>query len=96
VILPPSTPDRKGLIAIDYALVADKDTELGILILYDDRRTTRQTDYVEFYDFFGDLVMVSWIDRFGICQTAMDRGLLDRDNPAIERQLVLVTGGIAA
>jgi hypothetical protein len=96
VILPPSTPDRKQLVAVDYAVVADEELEFGIVVVYDDRRTNRQTDYIEFYDFFGDLVMVSWIDRFGICQTAIDRGLLDREDPTIERQLVLVTGGIAA
>jgi hypothetical protein len=36
---------------------------------------------------------MSWIDRFGICQVAIDRGLLDEENPHIERIMVSIAAG---
>lgn len=47
------------------------------------------------HDVTGDLLLVSWIDRFGICQVAMDRGLLDEEHPGIDGVLVMMTGGMA-
>ena len=55
----------------------------GVLIYYDDLRTKWDVDYIEFYDLEGNLLLVSWIDRFGACQVGMDRGLLDPDPPAL-------------
>ena len=45
-------------------------------------------DYIELYDAEGDLLVVTWIDRFGACQVAMDRVLLDLEDPSIDGVLV--------
>ena len=58
------------------------------MIYYDDIRTKWDIDYIELYDLEGRLLLVSWVDRFGVCQVAMDRGLLDADNPKVEGVLV--------
>jgi hypothetical protein len=48
--------------------------------VYDDSTTQRSADYLELYNNAGNLVALSWFDRFGIERMAVDRGLLeDRD-----------------
>ena len=47
-------------------------------------------DYIELYDLEGDLLLVSWIDGFGACQLAMDRGLLNADEPRVDGTLVMI------
>lgn len=97
VLLPLPAAQKSRLTVIDTVMVIDEDENevAGILVLYDDVRTKREIDYVELYNVIGNLLVVSWIDRFGICQTAMDRGLLDKEEPTIEGVLVSVTGGAA-
>lgn len=97
VLLPLPAAEKSRLTVIDTVMVMDEDedTVAGILVFYDDIRTKREIDYVELYDVIGNLLVVSWIDRFGICQTAMDRGLLDKEAPTIEGVLVSVTEGTA-
>ena len=55
------------------------------MIFYDDPRTKLELDYLEVYDIGGDLLLVSWIDRFGVCQVAIDRALLGRGDPIPRR-----------
>jgi len=94
ILLPPSVPDKRQLALIDFSVVADDDGDIGILLSYDDLRTKREVDYLELYDVLGDLLAVGWIDRFGICRVAMDRGLLlDEGDPDVERILVQVPAG---
>jgi hypothetical protein len=97
VLLPLPAAQKSRLTVIDTVMVIDEDENevAGILVLYDDVRTKREIDYVELYNVIGNLLVVSWIDRFGICQTAMDRGLLDKEEPTIEGVLVSITGGAA-
>lgn len=96
ILLPPSAPDRSRLALIDFSVIVDEDGEIGILLVYDDPRTKREVDYLELYSMLGDLLSASWIDRFGICRVAMDRGLLNKDDPYLERVFVLVpTAGIS-
>jgi hypothetical protein len=97
VLLPLPAAEKSRLTVIDTVMVMDEDENAvaGILVLYDDIRTKREIDYVELYNVIGNLLVVSWIDRFGICQTAMDRGLLDKEEPTIEGVLVSVTKGTA-
>jgi hypothetical protein len=90
--LPPSIPDRNRMVVIDYTMFVENSGAAGILIFYDDGRTQREVDYIESYDLEGNLLLVSWIDRFGVCQVAMDRGLLDTEEPEIARTLVLIGG----
>jgi hypothetical protein len=89
--------EKSRLTVIDTVMVMDDDEDAvaGILVLYDDVRTKRDVDYVELYNVIGNLLVVSWIDHFGICQTAMDRGLLDKEEPTVEGVLVSVTEGTA-
>ena len=93
VLLPEETPDRNQLALTDYAMVAEEGGGVGVMIFYDDPRTKRELDYIEVYDIGGDLLVVSWIDRFGVCQVAIDRALMNKDHPTIDGVLVLITGG---
>jgi len=92
-LLPSSTPDRSRLAVTGYAVVNDEG-EFSIVVLYDDPRTEREVDYLEVYDRPGDLLLVMWIDRFGIFQAAVDRGLLDEEEPCVDGVLVIITEGI--
>jgi len=95
VVLPASVPDKSQLVVADYEPVLDEDTGIGILVFYDDQRTKFEVDYIELYDVTGNLLLLTWIDRFGIRQVAMDRGLLNEDHPGIDGVLVMMTDGIA-
>ena len=48
--------------------------------VYDDVTTKRPADYWELYGSTGDLVAISWFDRFGIQRLAVDQGLLDESD----------------
>ena len=48
--------------------------------VYDDVTTKRTADYWELYGSTGDLVAISWFDRFGIQRLAVDQGLLDESD----------------
>jgi hypothetical protein len=93
VVLPASVADKSQLVVADYEPVLDEDRGIGILVFYDDPRTKLEVDYIELYDIAGNLLLVSWIDRFGICQVAMDRGLLDEKHPNVAGVLVIMTTG---
>ena len=45
--------------------------------VYDDVTTERPADYWELYDREGNLLALSWFDRFGIKRTAVDRGIVE-------------------
>jgi len=51
---------------------------------------------MELYDGAGSLLLVSWVDRFGIRRTAMDRGLLQEEASRLEGVLVLLQEGTPA
>jgi hypothetical protein len=95
ILLPQGAPDRGQLVLTQYGMVEEERGGVGIMIFYDDPRTKLELDYIELYDVRGDLLLVSWIDRFGVCQFAIDRALLNRDEPAVDGILVLITGGTA-
>jgi len=60
--------------------------------VYDDVTTERTADYWELYDKRGDLLAVSWFDRFGIQRTAVDRGIVEKGNE-LEGIFVVVLDG---
>ncbi len=94
VMLPPSTPDRNRMTVVQtLAFLEEELGAAGVLVFYDDTRTKWKIDYIELYDLDGDLLVIAWIDRFGACQVAMDRGLLDSDDPSIDGILVTVAVG---
>jgi hypothetical protein len=93
VLLPHGTPDRGQLALTDYAMLAEEGGGVGVIIFYDDPRTKLELDYIELYDTSGDLLLVSWIDRFGVCQVAIDRALLAKKPQSLDGVLVLITSG---
>jgi hypothetical protein len=93
VVLPASTPDRSRMAVVQTLTFLEEELGAGMLVFYDDARTKRQIDYIELYDLEGDLLVVSWIDRLGTCQVAMDRGLLDPDDPSVDGVLITVAVG---
>jgi hypothetical protein len=52
---------------------------VGVLAgyVYKDVSTQRAVDYWELYDDAGDLLAVTWFDKFGIQRTAVDRGIVE-------------------
>ena len=74
-------------------LVANGET-VGAIAVYDDPATQRPADYLEVFDSGGTLVVVSWIDRFGIERLVVDRALVD-GGQELEGVFVLVVNGEA-
>lgn len=64
-----------NLLALSPVVVDGRN--IGTLALYDDSSTPRPEDYLELYDSDGELVAVSWFDRFGIQRVAVDRALIE-------------------
>ena len=93
VMLPPSAPDRSRMAVVQTLTFLEGDLGSGVLVFYDDNRSKWKFDYIELYDIEGDLLVITWIDRFGACQVAMDRGLLNPDDPSIDGILVTVAPG---
>jgi hypothetical protein len=93
VLLPYGTPDKSQLVVTDHVMVEEEGGGVGIMIFYDDPRTKLEIDYLELYGISGDLLLVSWIDRFGVCQVAIDRALLTAEPKTVDGVLVLITGG---
>ena len=93
VLLPPSAPDTGQLIPVSFLPIASETEIVAGLVVYDDPRTKRPVDYLELYDASGALLLISWVDRFGIHRTAMDRGLLLKDDSKLEGVLVLLPEG---
>jgi hypothetical protein len=65
---------------------------VGQFTVYDDPTTERSVDYWELYDNDGDLVAISWFDRFGIERLAIDRGLVD-EGDKLEGAFVVFSDG---
>lgn len=93
VLLPSSAPDRERLIPISHLTIGSKNDTAGFLVLYDDPQTDRTPDYVELYDLAGHLLVIHWVDEFGIHRIAVDKGLLDKDSPEPVGVLILVNDG---
>jgi hypothetical protein len=93
VTLPPSTPDRRRLAVVQTLTFFEEELGAGVLVFYDDSQTRWQIDSIELYDFEGNLLVRTWLDRFGTCQVVMDRGFLDPDDPTVEGIMVTVAVG---
>ncbi len=66
VLLPGSAPNYDRLILVAFFTVVPEAGVIVALAVYDDPRTRRQVDYWELYDDAGGLLLISWVDRFGI------------------------------
>ncbi len=93
VLLPPSAPNRSGLILVSFVPIPPDGEIIGALAAYDDPGAKSPVDYLELYDGSGGLLLVSWVDRFGIRRIAMDRGLLEEEASELEGVLVLLPAG---
>src|ERR1043165_8439144 len=70
ISVPASIPDRNRMVLVDDLMFVEENGVAAILIFYDDVRTERQVDLIECYDLEGNLLLIAWIDRLGICQVA--------------------------
>ena len=95
VLLPPSAPERGQLILVSFVTITPEAEVIASVATYDDPQTRRSIDYLELYDNAGSLLLVSWVDRFGIHRTAMDRGLFEEVS-RLEGVLVLLQEGTPA
>jgi hypothetical protein len=60
--------------------------------VYDDVTTERPIDRWELYDKQGNLLALTWFDRFGIERTAVDRGIVE-EKDQLEGIFVMVVDG---
>jgi len=72
-------------------LISERET-VGIIAIYDDPKTARTEDYLELRDDGGQIVAVTWFDRFGIRRLTLDRGFLN-DAAKFERIFVTLVSG---
>lgn len=93
VLLPLSTPKKNQLVLVSSVKLARKGEIIGSLATYDDPRTKRPVDYLELYDRTDALLVISWVDRFGIRRTAVDHALLRGDGSEPKGVLVLLLEG---
>ncbi len=84
VLLPSSAPETDRLLLVSFVTMAPEAEIIGALASYDDPKTRRSVDYLELYDGTGSLLLISWVDRFGIRRTAMDRGILQEEASRLE------------
>jgi hypothetical protein len=96
VLLPVSVPDHDRLEMVGLVTVELEEEIVVTLAFYDDPLTKKSADYLELYDLDGGLLMVSWIDRFGVVRTAIDQALLEEDASELEGVLVIVPDGTPA
>lgn len=96
VLLPPSAPERGQFILVSFVMITPEAEVIASVATYDDPQTRRSIDYLELYDEAGSLLLVSWVDRFGILRTAMDRGLFQEEASRLEGVLVLLQEGTPA
>ena len=96
VLLPPSAPERDQLVMVSFVTITPEAEVKASVATYDDPQTRRPIDYLELYDEAGSLLLVNWVDRFGIFRTAMDRGLLQEEASRLEGVLVLLQEGTPA
>jgi hypothetical protein len=72
----PGEARQRALKVIQSSPLVAAGVKLGTAVLYDDPATGRAADYLELYDGQGELVVVSWFDRFGIQRIAVDRAFV--------------------
>lgn len=92
VFLLDSVPERNHLRPVSNLPVTVEGEIVGRVTIYDDSTTQRSADYLELYNNVGNLVAVSWFDRFGIERMAVDRGLVEYRDELMGVFVVLLDG----
>lgn len=95
VLLPQSAPETDRLTLVSFITIVPDAEVLAAIAVYDNPETTKPVDYIEFYDGVGNLLQASWIDKYGIRRTAIDRGLLQEEGSRLEGVLTLISEGIS-
>ena len=85
-------PHDIRLVSFDPWVVEGEILGAVAVYVYDDVTTERPADYWELYDKEGDLLAVSWFDRFGIRRNAVDRGIVE-EKDKLEGIFVVVLDG---
>lgn len=93
VLLPALAPDRNQLNQISFITIESEATVISFLASYDDPNTGWALDYVELYDASGGLLLIGWVDNYGIRRLAIDSGLLREPASTLDRVLVLIADG---
>ena len=77
-----TTPERTEMTLVRSEPWVVEGEVVGVLAgyVYKDVSTRRPVDYWELYDDAGDLLAVTWFDKFGIQRTAIDRGIVEEAN----------------
>ena len=89
----PDTASKDGfLVPISTVPCIVEGDIVGYFTAYDDPTTERSVDYWELHDNDGDLVAISWFDRFGIERLAIDRGLVN-EGDKLEGAFVVFSDG---
>ncbi len=79
---------------VSFVTIASEGILVAAMAVYDNPQTTRQVDYLEFYDGVGNLLQVSWFDKYGVRRTAVDRALLQEEASGFEGVISLILEGI--
>ncbi len=95
VLLPQSAPETDRLTLVSFITIVPDAEVLAAIAVYDNPETTKPVDYIEFYDSVGNFLQASWIDKYGIRRTAIDRGLLQEEGSRLEGVLTLISEGIS-
>jgi hypothetical protein len=93
ILLPRVVPDRGQLTLISFVTLSSESEIIAAVVEYDDPRTKRSVDYRELYDGSGALLLVSWVDEFGIRRTVVDHGLLEEEASELAGVLILLPEG---
>lgn len=92
IFLPAPLPEKDRLTLVAFFPVIVEGQIVGAAAVYDDVTTERPADYLELYNSRGDLLALSWFDRFGIQRTVVDRGLVEQADE-LEGVFVLLLEG---
>ena len=83
---------RASLNLVQLVPVTSDRDNVGIIAIYDNPLTRRAEDYLELRDGDGQIVAISWFDRFGIRRLTLDRGFLE-GNGKFERIFATLVSG---
>lgn len=93
VLIPAVAPDRNQLKQVSFVAIESEATVISFLASYDDPNTVQALDYVELYDPSGGLLLIGWVDNYGVRRLAIDSGLLREPALTLDRVLVLIAEG---
>ena len=80
------------LVSFDPWVVEGEVLGMVVVYVYADVTTERPADYWEIYGKEGDLLAAGLFDRFGIRRTAIDRGIMEKEDK-LEGIFVIVLDG---